>query len=164
VWLAITVDNDNVKKSDTKAHPVRNPVHSRSILKRPSLTLPFQIHLHGHDFAILQQAENTPYIKSNIRINRYNPPRRDVVLMPENGFIIIAFKADNPGSWLLHCHIAGHASQGLALQILERQADAAAMWPKGSPAMQEAATLCSSWDEWVKTSNTATPLPNDSGI
>ncbi|KAK0752999.1 multicopper oxidase-domain-containing protein [Schizothecium vesticola] len=142
VWLAITADID---KSDTDAHP---------------------IHLHGHDFAILQQAENTPFVPANIRLNRLNPPRRDVVLMPASGFIIIAFKADNPGSWLMHCHIARHASGGLALQILERQADAAEMWPKGSPAIQEAATLCSSWTEWVKTSYTATatPLPNDSGI
>lgn len=84
--------------------------------------------------------------------------------MPEGGFIIIAFKADNPGSWLMHCHIAVHASMGLALQILERQADAAEMWPKASPAAQEAATLCSSWNDWVAASNTATPLPDDSGI
>jgi len=86
--------------------------------------------------------------------------------MPASGFIIVAFKADNPGSWLMHCHIAQHASAGLALQILERQEDAAAMWPKASPAAQVAATLCSSWNEWVATSFTATPtpLPDDSGI
>ncbi|KAK4187325.1 putative laccase [Podospora australis] len=143
VWLAITVDTE--MQTDVEAHP---------------------IHLHGHDFAILQQAENTVFTPANIRLNRLNPPRRDVVLMPANGFIIIAFKADNPGSWLLHCHIAEHASQGLALQILERQADAAALWPTPSPAIQSAATLCSSWNDWVKTSYTATatPLPDDSGI
>jgi len=84
--------------------------------------------------------------------------------MPNNGFIIIAFKADNPGSWLLHCHIAEHASKGLALQILERQADAAKMWPPGSPVIEEAATLCSSWTAWVRTSSPATPLTSDSGI
>jgi Multicopper oxidase len=44
-----------------------------------------------------------------------------VVLLPANGFVVIAFRADNPGAWLLHCHIAWHASSGLALQILERQ-------------------------------------------
>ncbi|KAK4682451.1 hypothetical protein QC764_0019290 [Podospora pseudoanserina] len=143
VWLAITVDYS--PDGDTSAHP---------------------IHLHGHDFAILQQAEKTTYVPENIHLNLINPPRRDVVLMPKSGFIIIAFKADNPGAWLLHCHIASHASQGLALQILERQADAAAMWPKASPAAQTAATLCSSWDSWVAASytSTPTPLPDDSGI
>ncbi|KAK0651136.1 multicopper oxidase-domain-containing protein [Cercophora newfieldiana] len=143
VWLAMTVDYG--AGGTTEAHP---------------------IHLHGHDFAILQQAENTIYTPANVRVNRLNPPRRDVVLLPANGFIIIAFKADNPGSWLMHCHIAGHASGGLALQILERQADAASIWPKASPAAQTAATLCSSWDQWVAASYTptATPLPDDSGI
>ncbi|KAK3325003.1 multicopper oxidase-domain-containing protein [Apodospora peruviana] len=143
VWLAITAD----PTTDIDAHP---------------------IHLHGHDFAILQQAENMAYAPENIRLNRLNPPRRDVVLMPTNGFIIIAFKADNPGSWLMHCHIAKHASNGLALQILERQADAASMWPTsaGNKAVEAAATLCSSWTSWVSASYTATPtpLPNDSGI
>jgi hypothetical protein len=86
--------------------------------------------------------------------------------MPANGFIIIAFKADNPGSWLMHCHIAGHASGGLALQILERQADAAGLWPPGNPVIEEAATLCSSWTSWASASlpPTPTPLPDDSGI
>jgi hypothetical protein len=99
-------------------------------------------------------------------VNRLNPPRRDVVLLPANGFVIIAFKADNPGSWLMHCHIAKHASGGLALQILERQADAASIWPKTNPAAQTAASLCSGWSRWVVASHTptATPLPDDSGI
>ncbi|KAK0732030.1 multicopper oxidase-domain-containing protein [Lasiosphaeris hirsuta] len=143
VWLAITVDTDD--QTDIAAHP---------------------IHLHGHDFAVLQQAENTSFDRESFRLNWLNPPRRDVVLMPANGFIVIAFKADNPGSWLLHCHIAKHASGGLALQILERQADAASMWPPASPAVQAAATLCSSWTSWVSASYTATatPLPDDSGI
>jgi hypothetical protein len=45
---------------------------------------------------------------------------------------MIAFKADNPGNWLMHCHIAAHASFGLGAQILERQADANAIWPHPS--------------------------------
>lgn len=44
--------------------------------------------------------------------NFVNPPRRDVVLLPANGYIAIAFKPDNPGAWLMHCHIAWHASAG----------------------------------------------------
>ena len=52
-----------------------------------------------------------------------NPPRRDTAMLPQGGFIALAFKPDNPGSWLLHCHIAWHASSGLALQILVRPAE-----------------------------------------
>lgn len=75
-----------------------------------------------------------------------NPPRRDVVLIPPSGFVVIAFKTDNPGNWLMHCHIAFHASMGLALQVLERQSDANKLWPPGSPAIKAAEDLCDTWD------------------
>jgi hypothetical protein len=124
-----------------------------------------KLHLHGHDFAILQQIEDAEYNATNIRINRINPPRRNVVLMPNKGFVIIAFKADNPGSWLMHCHIAGHASGGLALQILERQANALEMWPPGSEVFNKTEDLCRSWNAWVEGPPAQpTPLPDDSGI
>ncbi|KAK0702154.1 multicopper oxidase-domain-containing protein [Lasiosphaeris hirsuta] len=82
----------------------------------------YQMHLHGHDFALLAQGTNTSELQ-NDQLKFDNPPRRDVVLLPTEGYIVIAFKADNPGSWLFHCHIPWHASSGLALQILERQDD-----------------------------------------
>lgn len=79
-----------------------------------------------------------------------NPPRRDVVLVSANGYAVIAFKADNPGVWLMHCHIAAHASSGLSLQILERQSAANKLWqPGNSPALDEAHTLCASWNTWA---------------
>jgi len=108
-----------------------------------------QIHLHGHDFAILQQVENTEYSPDLLNLTLINPPRRDVVLLPRNGFVVIAFKTDNPGSWLMHCHIAYHASGGLSLQILERQADANNIWPHNtSKAIKKAEHVCTNWDAW----------------
>ena len=47
-----------------------------------------------------------------------NPTRRDVAVLP-GGWLVIAFRVDNPGAWLLHCHIAWHVSQGLSVQFLE---------------------------------------------
>jgi hypothetical protein len=78
-----------------------------------------------------------------------NPPRRDVVLLPRNGFVVIAFKADNPGIWLMHCHIARHASEGLAMQVLERQGDANELFPVGSPNIIEAERVCKNWKTWM---------------
>lgn len=52
--------------------------------------------------------ENTSFDTFNFD----NPPRRDVIMLPENGFIAVAMRADNPGAWLIHCHIAWHASSG----------------------------------------------------
>lgn len=65
---------------------------------------PCQIHLHGHDFAILQQSTQK-YSPDRLNLTLSNPPRRDVVLLPVDGFVVIAFKSDNPGTWLMHCHI-----------------------------------------------------------
>jgi hypothetical protein len=115
--------------------------------------------LHGHDFAILAQVPNATYNAKKVSLNLCNPARRDVVLLPDNGYVVIAFKADNPGNWLMHCHIAAHAAMGLAAQILERQADADAVWPhpangdpnfcgpdKRSNALCRAQTLCQNWN------------------
>ena len=44
-------------------------------------------------------------------------------MLPVNGYLIIGFQTDNPGIWLMHCHIAWHASAGLALQFVERAAE-----------------------------------------
>jgi Multicopper oxidase len=108
-----------------------------------------QIHLHGHDFAILQQIGATTFPKG-LNLTKSNPPRRDVVLLPTDGYVVIAFKADNPGTWLTHCHIADHASLGLGLQIMERQKAATIIWPdrNHSHALQVAQKGCNTWNEW----------------
>ncbi|KAL8952388.1 MAG: hypothetical protein Q9222_001697 [Ikaeria aurantiellina] len=126
------------------------------------------IHLHGHDFVLLQQSIQ-PYSSSspisNLKLD--NPPRRDVVLLPTNGFVIIAFKADNPGSWLLHCHIAMHASSGLAMQILERQE--ALQKQITRPILNEVGKTCAGWDKWFSNTKNlwdgnVTFFQDDSGI
>ena len=32
---------------------------------------------------------------------------------------MIGFQMNNPGTWLMHCHIAWHASSGMAVQFIE---------------------------------------------
>ncbi|KAK3723039.1 hypothetical protein LTR37_002185 [Vermiconidia calcicola] len=133
-----------------------------SSVGRPSTFGFHPIHLHGHDFAILQQEENTVVSHAVFKPNTDNPLRRDVVQLPVNGFVVIGFKADNPGSWLMHCHLAFHAAGGLALQTLERQADANKLFPHStSEAIEEAERVCKNWVKWWN------PLVNpedDSGI
>lgn len=75
------------------------------------------IHLHGHDFYILAQGNGT----FNGMTNTINPPRRDTALLHSYGYLIVAFKTDNPGVWLMHCHIGWHTEEGFALQFLERK-------------------------------------------
>ncbi|KAE8313860.1 extracellular dihydrogeodin oxidase/laccase [Aspergillus transmontanensis] len=82
-----------------------------------TINVPHPIHLHGHDFYVLAQAEGT--FSSNTTLNTVNPPRRDTATLPALGYLVIAFKTDNPGAWLLHCHIGWHQSEGFAMQFVE---------------------------------------------
>ncbi|CAG7948550.1 unnamed protein product [Penicillium nalgiovense] len=77
------------------------------------------IHLHGHDFFVLAQGSN-PW---NGSVVTNNPPRRDTAMLNGNGFLLIAFETDNPGAWLMHCHIGWHTDEGFALQFLERESE-----------------------------------------
>ena len=127
-----------------------------------------QLHLHGHDFAILSQSTK-PYVQGVTQLNLINPPRRDVVtLYGGGGHVVIAFKTDNPGAWLFHCHIAIHASDGLALQILENRVGATLIWPTGaSHALNVSKQLCTEWTNYVNqvNPNNANPwFQDDSGI
>lgn len=71
-----------------------------------SVDVPHPIHLHGHDFFILgtgagqfNQANDAPGLDYD------NPARRDVAMLPAGGWLALAFQTDNPGAWLMHCHI-----------------------------------------------------------
>ncbi|KAJ9627644.1 laccase, multicopper oxidase, benzenediol:oxygen oxidorectuctase [Taxawa tesnikishii (nom. ined.)] len=84
------------------------------------VNLPHPIHLHGHDFYVLGQGAGVwDGVVDNLKFS--NPPRRDTAHLPRGGWLIIGFPADNPGAWLLHCHIPWHVGQGLSFQFLERK-------------------------------------------
>lgn len=61
------------------------------------------IHLHGHHFEVLTRsgALNTA---GDIR---------DTVLIGAEETIEIAYVADNPGRWMLHCHMLAHQAAGM---------------------------------------------------
>ena len=72
------------------------------IIVQSTIPLNHPIHLHGHDFFILGAGNGT---YTNQELNIFNPPRRDTANMPAAGWLVIAFETDNPGTWLMHCHI-----------------------------------------------------------
>ncbi|KAJ5322153.1 Multicopper oxidase [Penicillium brevicompactum] len=84
-----------------------------------SIPVAHPIHLHGHDFFVLAQGSN-PW---DGVVHTANPPRRDTAMLLGNGFLLIAFETDNPGAWLMHCHIGWHTDEGFALQFLERESE-----------------------------------------
>ena len=50
-----------------------------------------------------------------------NPVQKDTVNLPSFGYIVIRFKADNPGYWLFHCHVEPHAEAGMIVMFRERE-------------------------------------------
>ncbi|EIN05270.1 laccase [Punctularia strigosozonata HHB-11173 SS5] len=78
---------------------------------------PHPMHLHGHQFSVIRSASNSSY-------NYIDPPVRDTVSAGTVGDLVtIRFTTDNPGPWLLHCHIDWHFNAGLAIVFAEDPAD-----------------------------------------
>jgi FtsP/CotA-like multicopper oxidase with cupredoxin domain len=61
------------------------------------------IHLHGHSFRTLRRNHQpVPYEQWG-----------DTVLLAPKDVVDCAFVADNPGDWMLHCHVMDHQVSGL---------------------------------------------------
>jgi len=78
--------------------------------------------MHGNVLRILTTG-NGSWDQNISSLNFDNPMRRDTFMIPAGGYAILAFQTDNPGIWLMHCHIAWHASEGLVTTAIVRRAD-----------------------------------------
>ena len=108
------------------------------------------IHLHGHYFHVADiqygnysangrristntdiDCQGSPSCTSPIWRNGQDPyanmgkinqsaPLRDTIMVPSGGYVVVYFKSDNPGWWLLHCHVLDHAIEGMAVVLYEK--------------------------------------------
>lgn len=77
------------------------------------------IHLHGHSFHIIAEGFGNFNPKTDpAKFNLVDPPSRNTVGVPVGGWAVIRFVANNPGAWLMHCHIDSHLTWGLAMVFL----------------------------------------------
>lgn len=65
---------------------------------------PHAMHLHGHHFRKVLEDGSLGAL-------------RDTLLMQAEEITEIAFVADNPGNWLLHCHMVEHSAAGMMTWI-----------------------------------------------
>ena len=104
------------------------------------------IHLHGHSFHVVKVGygeydNETRIVKASSDLDcetpckrapnwwANTPPegiqassttvRKDTVIVPSGGYVVIEFIADNPGYWFLHCHIETHQLEGMAAVVNE---------------------------------------------
>nr|GEW15805.1 laccase-12-like [Tanacetum cinerariifolium] len=74
------------------------------------------IHLHGYDFYILAEGFGNFNPKTDTsKFNLVDPSLRNTVSLPVKGWAVIRFVADNPGTWIMHCHLDVHIGWGLAM-------------------------------------------------
>lgn len=98
-------------------------------------------HLHGSDFWLVGQGSGNFSTAAESTYNTINPPILDTVTgYPSNhskrrgdssnpsvyipgkwrapcGWITLRFEVTNPGMWLLHCHVAWHATMGMGVMF-----------------------------------------------
>jgi iron transport multicopper oxidase len=84
---------------DTGKHPCESPFRYTPI----HVLIVTIVHLHGHVFQVLYRSDNNegPYNESMNLTFTDNPLRRDTILVNPGGFIILRFRADNPGVWFV---------------------------------------------------------------
>ena len=61
------------------------------------------MHLHGYSFRVLSRNGHP------VQYRQW----ADTVLVPPKEAVDVAFVADNPGDWMLHCHVVDHQMSGL---------------------------------------------------
>ena len=75
--------------------------------------------MHGHAFQVIARsnAQEAPYPGT---VNAPDSPvRRDTVQVKAGGYLVLRFKANNPGINLFHCHIEWHVEAGLVATFIE---------------------------------------------
>ena len=136
----LTTISDEYNPVDLSYLPGTNWVY---IVIESFLPLPHPIHLHGHDSYVLARGGGL-YLSSIAELALTNPPRRDTINLPSGGFVVLAFETDNPGSWLLHCHIQWHLHDGFAMSIIERpRSEIRGVYPAAE--QTEMRRVCRNW-------------------
>ncbi|KZT69223.1 multicopper oxidase [Daedalea quercina L-15889] len=107
----------------------------------PGLVLggPHPLHLHGHSFHVIRSAGSNS-------TNTINPVFRDTLAVggAATDDVTIRFRTDNPGPWIMHCHIDFHLALGFAIVFAEDAPDVAADISPIPPAWYE---LCPIFDK-----------------
>jgi len=62
---------------------------------------------------------SAPGTASSIKpvLNLKDPVKKDTVAVPRRGYVVIRLLADNPGIWMLHCHVLFHQASGMAMSL-----------------------------------------------
>ncbi len=71
---------------------------------------PHAMHFHGHHVRVLKHIRETRAGRRELAVTK---DWRDSVLLERGEEMQVAFVADNPGKWMLHCHMLEHQAGGM---------------------------------------------------
>ncbi|THU78948.1 Cupredoxin [Dendrothele bispora CBS 962.96] len=92
------------------------------IINNLDANLDHPYHLHGNEFQIVARGTGTLSVDdaASIDYNTTNPLRRDTLVIPGGDYAVLRISNDNPGVWVLHCHIAWHLAEGFLGIVVSR--------------------------------------------
>ncbi|XP_020594846.1 laccase-3-like [Phalaenopsis equestris] len=102
----------------TKIYKIKYGSVVQVVLQGSSLLLEEEhpIHLHGYDFYVMGRGIGEFVMeRDGGELNMVDPPKRNTVGIPAGGWTVIRFVANNPGVWLMHCHMEIHHEWGMAM-------------------------------------------------
>ncbi|MEN9626371.1 MAG: hypothetical protein RL557_699, partial [archaeon] len=89
-WNVGDVVKMRITNDEYSAHPMQHPIH-----------------LHGQRFLVLAQDG----------VTNENLVWKDTVLVPTGKSVDLLVEMTNPGTWMAHCHIAEHLSDGMMFEF-----------------------------------------------
>ncbi|KAJ2360653.1 ferroxidase fet3 [Coemansia sp. RSA 2611] len=115
--------NESVYAPQTNAYVLRHLEVIEFVISNPFIN-DHTFHMHGHDFQVTEAGpcgnRSGEYQEVFYRQSGPWPMRRDTVQVRAFEYVRLRFRADNPGVWRFHCHIApGHDYNGLAIILIE---------------------------------------------
>lgn len=126
---------------------------------RQPIPLAHPFHLHGHGFYVMNRYSAPPDQPINAEIvqqaiddgtfyqrfgqekrpgtNYGNPCKKDTVQIPSKGLVVLRVLFDNPGFWIMHCHIDWHLGIGMAFLIQVGELDEITPPPNNFPTCRD---------------------------
>lgn len=109
--LVVNLEGDMMKYTWTinnqvwpKIKPLQVVENKRvEIIFNNKTTMAHPMHLHGHVFEVTE-IDGQPI---------QNGAMRDTVLVLPNSTVKVQFDTDNPGNWMMHCHMLYHQESGM---------------------------------------------------
>ncbi|KAG6041121.1 hypothetical protein E4U41_005923 [Claviceps citrina] len=82
-------------------------------------------HLHGYEFYVLASRQDelgrahNPFECGGAEsgANTEKPLKKDTVYIMPRGYVVLRLQLNNPGLWLMHCHVLWHQAVGMGLVL-----------------------------------------------